>query len=249
MLQQAVRGNAENNTIQDNELLNRSAAISGNKDVARAMRDTLTGENSLEVSAGNDTVTISEEARKLQRGSKTAQGETEESSLPGGKTVIDAGGIISEGAEPASSSADPVQDLRRQIQDIQKQISEAQQRLSQTSAGGTNAAKAPEASASAGAAAENAASGDAAGAEAARNGTGTSSGAGSQASAGTGQESPEAKAIQNEIDTLTMQLQTLQYQLMEMTQQSSAQGAMGTAGIGGEGDGARGGMGERISVS
>lgn len=220
-----MRGNAENSTIRDNELLNRSAAISGNKDVARAMRDTLTGENSLEVSAGNDTVTISEEARKLLRGGETTRGETEESGPRGGNAVIDAGGIVAKGTETASSSTDPVQDLRRQIQDVQKQISEAQERLSRVSGAGANAAKAPEAPATDEAADKNAADGE------------------------TGTESSEAKVVQNEIDTLKMQLQTLQYQLMQMTRKGGSPAAIGTAGIGGAGTGEGGGMGERISVS
>ncbi|MCC8194134.1 MAG: hypothetical protein LIP28_05770, partial [Deltaproteobacteria bacterium] len=70
---------------------NAGSAVYG-KDVARAMRDSLTGENSLEVPAGNDTVTISEEGRALRERmaagkEKGPDGET----VPGAKERVHTG--------------------------------------------------------------------------------------------------------------------------------------------------------------
>lgn len=220
LVQQTMRDNAENKTLQDNELLNRSAAISGNKDVSRAMRDTLTGENSLEVSAGNDTVTISEKARAMQQ--KSMAEKKEKANGPDGETFP--GGHESvktnlAGATGGGSAAERAREtIEEQIEKVKEKIEKAKQRLAQATATGKG---------------ESAPSDEAEAAATQALGMGNAT---------------EVEAIQAEIKMLQQQLQTLQSQLMNSMESGGGRPAMGSAGIGGEGTGEAGGKGERISV-
>ncbi len=216
---QQMRSPLETITPQETEQQGRAGTLTSGKDVSRAMRDSMTGQNSLEVAAGKDSVFISEEGRARQ---KAMAGDREDgrekgpdgASSPGAKDSVKANLA---GNTDANNTADQAREaLLKQIKQVKEKLEKAQQRLAEASAN----EEAPSEQAE-----------DAA----ARAVQGMSGGS-------------ETEAIQSEIKMLQQQLQTLYQQLQQSTQGGGGGGApaMGTAGVGGAGG--NGGMGERISV-
>ncbi len=218
---------------------NKAGYLASGKDAARAIRDSLTGENSLEVSAGKDSVIISEEGRAMQQrmapdGKTGREKDSAAENAPADTKSLDAGGLAGTDGDEAESTAErTIQDIKKQIAQVKEKLEQAKQRLAEATAvsGGTDGSRPAESSGQ-----EDPSGQAAATAQAMAQTMGNAMG-----------RSAEAEAIQAEIDMLNQQLQMLNQQLLELIKGQGGGAAMGSAGIGGAGD--RGGLGERISVS
>ncbi|SBV98441.1 conserved hypothetical protein [uncultured delta proteobacterium] len=224
-------------TPQETAQQNKAAYLAAGKETSRAMGDSLTGENSLEVPAGNDTVTISEEARTMrQRMAEDKEAENKNGpdgeTAPGAKESVHTGVAGAVEGEEMSAAERARETILKQIKAVREKIEQAKQRLAEVSA--TNGAD------GAAAAGSSAQAPSAEGKEAAV-----------QAVQGMGNAmggAAESEAIQAEIKILEQQLQTLYSQLQNSASNGGGSAATGTAGIGGASNGPSG-QGERISVS
>ena len=234
-----MRNPLEAATTQDTAQQNKTGYLASGKDVARAMRDSMTGENSLEVAAGGDTVKISEEGRARQQSMAAAKEAEKEKgpdgeTTPGAKEGVHSGLAASGGGDDMNATERTIQNIKKQIEQVKEQLEEAKQRLAAATAtsGGAAGTAVPEQS-DKGDPSARAAEAAAAMAQSMGNAMG---------------QNAEAEAIQAEIEMLNQQLQMLQQQLQEAMQGGGTAGATGTAGIGGTATGPSG-QGERIAVS
>lgn len=176
------------------------------------------GQSALAGKVRGDTVTISEEARKLS-GNATAESSDEKSS-----GSVNASQVLPSRSEEEEGGTDQVKTIRKQIEQVKKQLEEAKARLAQAQGGGN--------------------------AESASNGEEAPSDAAMKKAMSALGNATEAEGIQAEIEMLNQQLMMLNQQLVEAMGGSAgtAQGAIGTAGLGGMATGPSG-QGERIEVS
>lgn len=202
---------------------NRPGTLAAGKSLMETIRDSNAPRDSTTVVPQGDTVTISEEGRSKQ---KAMAGGTEEENAEGAGVQHMAQG---EGGTEANAADQAKQQILDQIKQVKEQLEEAKQKLSQATAAAADDGAA---------AAEETASPD-----------GTEGTQAQGASQSGTDANPEMKSMQLLVNQLEMQLQTLNQQLLQASKGGRGAPALGTAGIGGEGDGLGGGMGERISVS
>ena len=180
----------------------------------------------VQVAVRGDTATLSEEGRLRQymesRQNQASASETQ--NVAAGKTIS-----IGE-KETNTPPADIRAIIQKQIKELQQQIAKAKQEL----------ALSPEESGGIIAMAVRTDEKTTPGNEDSRQ----------QQSDESSGETPDAQKLKREIAILEVHLQTLQHQLLQLTQKNAGPTpASGTAGIGGEGLSEAGGKGERISIS
>ena len=230
---QQMRGPIET-TPQETVDQSKTGTLTSGRDVSRAMRDSMTGQNSLEVAAGKDSVHISEEGRSMQK--RMADEKAEEKTPGQGDSSVDANQASAGGADAANAGEQALQDIRKQIRELEKQISQLEQTISQKSGGtpkNSGTAQQAEAAEAPAVDGETASAGNAASAGVPGNGSG---------------ENPEIDTMESQLQAMELQLMQLNQRLMEESQSKGGQVVTGTAGIGGEANGPSG-QGERISVT